>query len=233
MLRPLSSLFATVLFLGSVASGVAQTRGALETRVAQLEREREALTESLVAANQREKESAEALAKIKLRLSALDKNLFEIGDDRLVEAVASFEVLNRRVRELEETSLKLSAGIQAYLKTAVAADPDARVLVEVRLRELEALLGLRSKPQANISLGSLRQSQVDSVDSNSGLLILNVGEQAGAKIGMVFEITRGQELVADAVIAETRDNLSGLLVQRLFNEAVPVQLGDLASLKTQ
>jgi hypothetical protein len=187
----------------------------------------------LVAANQREKESAEALAKIKLRLSALDKNLFEIGDDRLVEAVASFEVLNRRVRELEDASLKLSAGIQAYLKTAVAADPDARVLVEVRLRELEALLGLRSKPQPNISLGSLRQSQVDSVDSNSGLLILNVGEQAGAKIGMVFEITRGQERVADAVIAETRDNLSGLLVQRLFNEAVPVQLGDLASLKTQ
>ena len=169
-------MFAAALLLVSATSGVAQTVGELQTRVAQLERERSALAESLVAANQREKESADALAKIKLRLSALDKNLFDGGDDRLVKAVSDLEILNRRVRELEEAALKLSASVQSYLKTAIAADHEARVAVEARLRELEALVGLRNKPQQNVTAGNLNQSVVDSIDSNSGLLVLNVGE---------------------------------------------------------
>lgn len=233
MFRSTSRLLAAALFLGAVAPGVAQSTAELEMEVAKLKRERNALAESLVAANQREKESADALSKIKLRLSALDKSLFDTGDDRLVKAVADLEIQSRRVRELEETALSLSASVQSYLKTAVAADPDARVQVEVRLRELEALVGLRNKPQPNVTVGSLNQSKVDSVDSNSGLLVLNVGERAGARIGMVFEIRRNEQLVADAVIAETRENLSGLLVQNLIDENNPVQLGDLASLKTQ
>ena len=209
MFRSLTSLLATALLLGSAGSGVAQNRGAAGARIAQLEREKSALSESLVAANQREQESAAALAKIKLRLGALGKNLFDGGDDRLVSAVADIEILNRRVMELEETALRLSAGVQSYLKTAVAADPDARVLVEVRLRELEALLGLRNKPQPNIAVGNLNQSRVDSIDSESGLLVLNMGEAAGAKIGMVFEIRRGEQIIGDAVVAETRQNISG------------------------
>ena len=226
-------MFAAALLLVSATSGVAQTVGELQTRVAQLERERSALAESLVAANQREKESADALAKIKLRLSALDKNLFDGGDDRLVKAVSDLEILNRRVRELEETALKLSASVQSYLKTAIAADHEARVAVEARLRELEALVGLRNKPQQNVTAGNLNQSVVDSIDSNSGLLVLNVGERAGAKIGMVFEIRRNEQLIADAVVAETRENISGLLVQHLVNDLDPIQRGDKASLKTQ
>ena len=233
MLRQYSRILAATVLLGSAGGVLAHPHADLEKRIAQLERRNATLTESLVAANQREKESAEALAKIRLRLTALGENLFDAGNVRHVQAVADLEVLRRQLAELEETTLRLTAGVQAYLKTAVASDPEARAEVESRIRELEASLGLRNKPQPNIAEGSLQQAEVASIDSDSGLLVINAGSRAGVKIGMVFEIKRGENLVADAVVAETRDGISGLLLQRLYQDNNPVQLGDLSSLKIQ
>ena len=205
----------------------------LEQQVAQLNRQNAALTESLVAANQREKECADSLARIRLRLEALGKNLIDGGDERLVQAVADLEVMKGRIRELEEAALRLSGGVQMYLKTAVVADPDARAAVEARLRELESLVGLRNRPRMQAELGNLRRGRVVSIDSESGLLVLNVGEKAGARIGMVFRLKRGERLVGEAVVAETRDVISGLLIQHLEDETNPARLGDIAALKVE
>lgn len=190
------------------------------------------LQQSLIEANQREKESAEALAKIKIRLEALGKNLIDGGDDRHVEAVKNMAVLDRRLRKMEEAALRLSASIQSYLKTAIAADPDARAQVEARLREVEVELGLRNRPEKNIAHGSLQQARVKSIDDESGLVVLNVGDRENARIGMVFNIMRGDNLIGEAMVAETRSDICGVFVQRLENENNPVRFDDTASLKT-
>ena len=233
MLRQSSSILAAAILLGSAGGVLAHPHGELEKRVAQLEKQNAALSESLVAANQREKESADALAKIRLRLTALGENLFDAGNDRHVQAVADQEVLSRQLRELEDVALLFSASVQSYLKTAVASDPVARAEVEARIRELQATLGLRNKPEREIVEGNLQQAKVASIDPASGLLVMTAGSEAGVKIGMVFEVKRGEDLVADAVVAETRDAISGLLLQKLYNDQNPVQLGDLTSLKIQ
>ncbi len=233
-------LLALAALTGMAGAGMAQPPAGeagrvarLEQQVAQLNRRNAALSESLVAANQREKECADSLARIRLRLEALGKNLIDGGDDRLVQAVADLEVMKGRIRELEEAALRLSGGVQMYLKTAVVADPDARAAVEARLRELEALVGLRNGPRAQVDLGNLRRGKVVSIDSESGLLVLNVGEKAGARIGMVFRLERGERLVGEAVVAETRDVISGLLIQHLEDETNPARLGDIAALKVE
>ena len=233
MLRQSSRVLAATILLGSAGGVLAHPHAEFERSIAQLERQNAALTESLVAANQREEESAQALAKIRLRLTALGENLFDAGNDRHVQAVADLEVLKRQLAELEEVTLRFTASVQTYLKTAVASDPEARAEVESRIREVEASLGLRNKPQPNVAEGSLKQAEVASIDSGSGLLVINAGARAGVKIGMVFEVKRGEELLADAVVAETRNSISGLLLQRVHNDSNPVQLGDLASLKVQ
>ena len=226
--------------LGMAGAGMAHPPGedaaraaSLEQQVAQLKRQNTTLHESLLAANQREKESADSLARIRLRLEALGKNLVDGGDDRLVQAVSDLEVLKGRIRGLEETALRLSGGVQAYLKTAVVADPDARATVEARLRELEALVGLRNRPQVQVDLGNLKRGKVVSIDGESGLLVLNVGERAGARIGMIFKLQRGERLIGEAVVAETRDSISGLLIQHIEDETNPVRLGDIAALKVE
>ena len=65
---------------------LAHPEGSGAAAMEQLEGQNAALRESLVASNQREKESAEALAKIRLSLEALGKNIrieFRFNSDEL------------------------------------------------------------------------------------------------------------------------------------------------------
>ena len=189
------------------------------------------LQESLVEANRREKESAEALVKIKVRLQALGKDLLSDGDERTVEAWQNVTVLDRRLRRLEETSIRLSAAAQAFIKTAITADPEARAQLETHLRALEVELGLRNKPEQNIDRGNLQHALVKSIDEKSGLVVLNVGTKENARIGMIFNIMRGDQVVAEAMVADVRPDICGVFVQRLENDNNPVRFNDTASLK--
>ena len=203
----------------------------LKAENARLKIQNASLQESVIEANLHEKESADALAKIKLRLEALGKNLIDDGDDRIVEAVQNMAVLDRRLREMEESAIRLSTSVQGYIKTAIAADPQARAQVEAHLREIEVELGLRNKPERNIERGNLQHAKVKSIAEKSGLVVLNVGEKENARIGMVFNIMRGDRSVAEAMVAETRPDVCGVFVQRLENENNPVRFNDTASLK--
>jgi len=189
------------------------------------------LQESLVEANRRENESAEALVKIKVRLQALGKDLLSDGDERTVEAWQNVTVLDRRLRRLEETSIRLSAAAQAFIETAITADPEARAQLEAHLRALEVELGLRNKPEQNIDRGNLQHALVKSIDEKSGLVVLNVGTKENARIGMVFNIMRGDQLVAEAMVADVRPDICGVFVQQLENDNNPVRFNDTASLK--
>lgn len=229
MPRAISSLLLTAAaLLGSAGLGMAHPHGA---ELQKLQAENAVLKESLVASNLAEKESAEALSRIRLHLEALGKNLIDGGDDRLLQAVTDLEVLNRRVRELEEAALRLSGSVQGYMQTAVASDPEQRAAVEARLRELEALVGLRNKPQRKVDLGNVQFAKVVSIDEKSDLVVLNIGEKAGARIGMVFQLKRGETAIGEGVVALTDKNVSGLLVQSLTDQNNPVRLQDVASLK--
>ena len=229
MQHPKSILVLTAAaLLGLAGVGVAHPHGA---EMEQLKRENAALKEGLVASNRAEKESAEALATIRLRLEALGKNLIDGGDDRLVDAVTDLEVRTRQIRELEKAALRLSGSVQGYLKTAVAADPEKRAEVEVRLRELEAQVGLRNRPQRKVETGNMQHAKVVSVDRTSGLIVINVGEKAGTRIGMVFNLKRGEDAIGEAIVALTENDVAGLLVQSLTDQSNPVRLQDVAALK--
>ena len=203
----------------------------LQAENARLKIRNGSLQESLVEANRREKESAEALVKIKVRLQALGKDLLSDGDERTVEAWQNVTVLDRRLRRLEETSIRLSAAAQAFIKTAITADPEARSQLEAHLRALEVELGLRNKPEQNIDRGNLQHALVKSIDEKSGLVVLNVGTKENARIGMIFNIMRGDQVVAEAMVADVRPDICGVFVQQLQNDNNPVRFNDTASLK--
>jgi hypothetical protein len=82
--------------------------------------------------------------------------------------------------------------VNDYLRQAVVSDPDSRC-VETSLRELDAVLGLRQKPRPDVRSGSLQQARIVSLDQESGMLVLNIGESHGARIGMSFRLSRGQQ----------------------------------------
>lgn len=232
--RPFT-LAATVLGLSAGAwTGAAQTTdvAALEATVEALRERNESLEKSLLQANRAEKEASEQLARVRQRLEALGRDLLDGGDERLVQATADLQVLGGRVTSLEGASSRLVSSVADYLRQAVAADPDARLRVETAIRELDEVLGLRQKP-APASASSAGQAKVVSLDSESGLLVLNVGESQTARIGTTYRLTRGDQPFGSAIVADVRRNVCGAFVEELEPGSGPVRLGDSAILITE
>jgi len=193
-----------------------------------------ALQQSLAEANRTEKLATEQLNQIRERLEALGKNLLDGGDERLVQAAADLQIAHERTTEVESAASRLAASVQDYMRQAVVADPDARIRLETALRELDVALGLRQKPRPDVRSGSLQQARVVSVDQETGMLVLNLGETQGARIGMTFRILRGQEPFATAILADVRRSVSGAFIETTTSNAAGApRPGDTAVVLTQ
>jgi hypothetical protein len=209
------------------------TPGQFQDAIRKLRQENLVLQRGLAEANKGEKQATEQLSQVKQRLEALGKNLLDGGNDRLVQAAADLEIEKERSAALEGSTTHLAAMVQEYLQQAVVSDPEARVRVETSLRELDAVLGLRQKPRSDVRNGSLQQARIVSIDQESGMMVFNLGESQGAKIGMTFRLTRGQQPYGKAILADVRKGVCGAFVEHLDQVTESPRPGDLAVLETQ
>ena len=130
--------------------------------------------------------------------------------------------------------MHFSTTVSEYLRTALASDPDARLRVETSMRELDEILGLLQKPApAQQSVGTSARATVMSIDSESGMLVLNVGEKQGTRIGSTYSLFRGDQSYGTAIIADVRQTISGAFVETLDRGQGPVRQGDDAILVTE
>ncbi len=190
------------------------------------------LARDLAASKKREAELTQSVHELRLRFAALGDNLLNGGEDAILDAVKNAEVLDKRNRATEKAALDLMANMREYLRTAVAADPDARVRLESSIRELDVALGLRQKPRPQMSQGTLQHAKIVSIDAKSGMLVINAGEDQSVRRGMTFAIMRGNRKLAEAIVAETRKDFSGVLPTDLESSEDEIRHGDIASVKT-
>ncbi len=205
----------------------------LQELVSDLQGQNRSLQQSLVESNKAEKKSTEQLNQVRERLEALGKNLLDGGDDRLIQAAADLELANERNAQLEAAAMKFSATVQDYLRQAVVSDPDARLRVETAMRELDSISGLRQKPLPDVRTGNLQQAKIVSMDQSTGMLVLNLGETQGAKIGMTFRLLHGQQAYGKAILADVRRSVSGAFVEQIDTKDHTPRLGDTAVILTQ
>lgn len=205
----------------------------LQDLVLDIREENQALQRALVESNKAEKASTDQLNQVRERLEALGKNLLDGGDDRLIQAAADLELANERIVQLEAAAARLSSSVTDYLRSAVVSDPDARLRVETAMRELDSISGLRQKPRPDIRTGDLQRAQIVSLDQESGMLVLNLGETQGATIGMTFRLMRGQQSYGKAILADVRQGVSGAFIEQIDSKENPPRLGDTAVLLTQ
>ena len=221
------------LVMAGMCVGQAPTAEEFQEIITELQEQNQALERSLVEANKGEKQATEQLSQVRLRLEALGKNLLDGGDDRLIQAASNYHIEKERTAQLEGSIARSTSVIKDFLSNAISSDPDARLRVETSLRELDAVLGLRQKPRPDIRTGSLQQARVVSIDQESGMMVLNLGESQGAKIGMTFRLTHGQQPYGKIILADVRKSVSGAFVEFLDNVAETPRIGDLAVLETQ
>lgn len=225
------SLLAGALLLGAGVAGAEETPfEKVQRENRQLKLQLENLNKSLAASLEREEAKTKALKEIREYLALFGKDLFEGGDDRLRHAVTDYQVAREKLDQIDLAAGELFPVLKDYLRTAVAADPNARQAVETKIRSLEAALGLRERPQRKIEQGTAQEARVVTVDSGTGAIVVNAGHGAELAVGMRFRIERAGTYIGDAIVAATRPNVSGLLMQSLNNPEVPVQPGDLAKI---
>ncbi len=214
-------------------SGLRHRIQVLEQKNSELTHQNQQLTKSLGIARKNDAESRTKLEQMRKGHQALGIYPLVDGDDRLVQVVADREVLERQMREIRSSSMEFTSVVRNYLKSALVADPDLRVKVETSMRSLDLALGLRQKPQPSREIGSLQEAKIVSIDSQSGLLVLNAGTAADVKVGMTFYIFRENQKIGEAIIAGVRPDISGALVQTLEDNQEGARLGDTVSIKIQ
>lgn len=234
--RQLPKLAAALGLLAGTGVAAAQRQATVEElqeTVLDLRQQNQSLQRALAESNKGEKQASEQLAQVRERLEALGKNLLDGGNDRLVQAAADLQIANERTTRLESAVMRLVSTITDYRSKAVVSDPDALLRLETSLRELDDVLGLRQKPRPDVRTGTLQEARVVSLDQESGMLVLNLGETQGAKIGMTFRLSRGQQPYGQAIIADVRKGVCGAFVERLDTPNETPRPGDLAILELQ
>ncbi|MFK7909993.1 MAG: hypothetical protein AB8F34_05255 [Akkermansiaceae bacterium] len=242
--RTITSALAGVLLLGVAGSCMAQSAadaGAgdkdreirrLKAQLKLSQSRYETIARDLASSKRREADLSKSVNELKLRFAALGDNLLNGDKDAILEAVKNAEVLDKRNKKIESAVHGMVASLREYLRTAIASDPDARVHLETSIRELDAAVGLRQKPRPQITHGTLQEAKIVSIDPESGVLVVNAGEGQSMNRGMTFDIMRGNRKVAEAIVADTKKDFSGLLPTMHTNPEDQIRIGDIATVKT-
>lgn len=225
-----NSLLAVAL-AGAMAVGgaVAEAEDAKDAKIASLERQLATMRESYAMARADADAARSQLREIRERLEALGGSALGESEERLIETVAQLRRSQQQLQEMRQCMLRLTAAVGTYLQSALVEDAEARVALEAAMLDADVALGFR-QPQQDEFTGSLDAATVLSIDSESGLIVINAGREAGVKVGMPMLITRGSETVAEAIVTDVRKKVSGLLVRKHLNPTLKVSTGDQASL---
>lgn len=224
------SLF-TVAF-GSVTQVLAQEAGSgTEHKIAQLERQVAILREAYAIARADADEARRQMREVRARLEALGGTALGDSEERLIEVIAQMDAAMAEAEALRQAALNLAAAVDTYTRGALVEDEAARQGLDAALRELDVALGLRQAQQAPNS-GTMHEATVLSIDSESGLIVINAGRDADIQVGMPMQITRGDQIIARAIVTDVRKKVAGLLVQKQVSSDLVVNVGDSVSVTT-
>jgi hypothetical protein len=244
-----------ILFVGSVCSAVelaAQGNSSLteskienaDTKVtaAELLSQNEALRRELSLARESVRTLTDSLAEsnlqaevfrrkssgLELRMEALglesaDKDRAKL-EQRLLSAVSDLQLLQTEREQYRDQSLRLSEAILHLLKTSTGGDAQARMEVEAQLRSLNELIAKADNPPAETA--TLMDGSVISVKDEWSLVVGNIGERQGVKMGMPMRVLRGDKLIARLRVVDVRQRICGAVIQKMDSEKEKIKVGD-------
>lgn len=166
-----------------------------------------------------------------LRLNVESWGMETLGSDkalreRLIVAVREREQSMKRHAQALQQLLALSEAMVDYLKTP---DAKSRVRVEAQLRKTDEVLGFGSKRvAAEKDAKSMDEGRVVSLKEDYRLAVVDVGKRSGIRLGMPMDFYRKDRMIGSGVVVDVRDQISGLIVQKIYKEGDQVKVSDRA-----
>ncbi len=186
------------------------------------------LTTSLAESNAeaevfRRKYSALELRMEALGLAAADKDRAKL-EQRLLAAVSDLQLAQKGRDEFRDQMLRLTEAMFRYLKTSQGGDAQARMDVEAQLRGSNDLV-VRTSARPEQPPG-LMDGSVISVKDEWSLVVGNIGESQGVKIGMPLKVVRGDHRVASLRVIDVREKICGAVIQEMDSDKDKIKVGD-------
>lgn len=185
------------------------------------------LTDSLAESNVQAEVFRRKYSDLQLRMEALgleaaDKDRAKL-EQRLLSAVSDLHLLQKERAQYRDQSLRLSEAILYLLKTSTGGDAQARMDVETQLRSLNALVAAASSRPPG---PTLMDGNVISLKEEWSLVVGNVGEKQGVKMGMPMRVVRGDQVIAKLRVVDVRQRICGAVIQEMDSGKEKIKVGD-------
>jgi hypothetical protein len=185
------------------------------------------LTDSLAESNVQAEVFRRKYSDLQLRMEALglesaDKDRAKL-EQRLLSAVSDLHLLQREREQYRDQSLRLGEAILHLLKTSTGGDARARMDVEAQLRSLNALVSAANNTPAE---PALMDGNVISVKEEWSLVVGNVGQRQGVKMGMPMRVVRGEKVIAKLRVVDVRQRICGAVIQEMDSGREKIRVGD-------
>src|SRR5438045_5456016 len=212
---------------GMTAAELLSQNEELRTQLSLARESVKTLTDSLAASNVEAEVYRRKYSDLELRMEALgleaaNKDRAKL-EQRLLTAVADLQVLQKERDEFRDQALRLSEAILHLLKTSPGGDAQARMEVETQLRRANELIANEQKPEET---ATLMDGSVISVKEEWSLVVGNLGEKQGVKMGMPLRVMRGDKLIATLRVVDVRQKICGAVIQEMGSEKEKIRVGD-------
>ncbi|MHA3770310.1 hypothetical protein ACXR0O_02095 [Verrucomicrobiota bacterium sgz303538] len=215
-----------------------EENAALQEKLAVSEATAAKLTQSIAIANSEAEVFRRQSGELKLRLEAL--GLEAAGgnqgklEQRLLKAVSDLRIAEEARKRASDALLGLSEAVIRFLSVAETKDSEARLALEAQMRQATAAITGASTAGDNAPSGAnLAEASVISIKEELNLIVINVGSRQGVKVGMPFQVSRGNQVIGTVRVVDVRDRISGALVQNLVAEKEKIHGGDRLKVEAQ
>jgi len=221
----------------ALTAAIAQNRS-LQAENSSLKQVNKNLSGSLMAANAESEEFRKSYGEIRLQMEALGIEAITGGEKgvegKLLKAVNDIRLLDEEKMRVSDALIALSDAALRLIDSVGDDSPEAVVAVKEAVMDADAALGIGSAkandPQS--AAGTLHHARVISAKKDFGVIVFNVGRDAGVRIGMPFRLHRKDRPIGRTIVVDVRDNISAALVQNLILADDAPRVGDIASVAT-
>ncbi len=203
----------------------------LQAQVAAQRSQAAALTSNLASANAQATNAREQYERLRgviegLGVGALSGSTDEV-QARLLAALGDLRLVDDQKRKLTEALINLSEAAIVYAKASPSTDEVVKKQIESNLAAAEqAISGGQANGAGDASPRDIHNAQVVSIKPEGGIAIFNVGTRDGVRVGMPFQVFRGDKVIARAMVVDVRKGVCGAIVQELLGADNPVKTGD-------
>ena len=197
-------------------------------QVEETESQRKALVDSLAEAVRVSEEQTAASRETELRLQALGVDLISRDgnslEQRLLKAVRDLDIAQQEIERQSDALRRLSESCLQVLSSSPSIDAKVRAKAEAALAGANAALVPLGQPEDDAA--GFDGARVVSVDRSIGLVVFDVGQPAGLRVGTPVAVLRGERPLYSALVVDVRDTIAGAVLQERLGDSGDVEVGD-------